>query len=260
MRRAIAVVLSLTLSGCAAHRTQVKPAADPLGDWASVVAIPRGTPTRVTLNYDIDGSFDDVTDATLTIRVAPNRHRLTFTRAGVVRVAVLSPKKMPWAWLGKPLAVGFLGGLVGALVGAVMRDAKVAGISLGVFAGSGIGFYYHLATHHADHEWRVVYMRLVPSVPVQALVVANPADERIERPRRLAGLSAVEIRSNQQTGTDEDAGVEHAQRNRGGPVRGRRGSGQPPRMDLARIAARHDQGIEGRRPAVPADGLEVLQR
>ena len=45
------------------------------------------------------------------------------------------------------------------LVGAVMRDAKVAAISLGVFTVSLIGGFYHLLYHYADHEWRVVYVR-----------------------------------------------------------------------------------------------------
>ena len=159
MPRAIALVLSLTLSGCAAHRGQVAQGPDALHDWASVVAIPRGAPVRVTRDYDIDGRLDDVTDSTLTIGVPPDMHRLTISRARVVRVAVLSPKKMRWRWLGKPLAVGVVGGLVGGLVGAAMRDAKVAGISLGVFAASSIGCFYHFVHHYFDHEWRVVYVR-----------------------------------------------------------------------------------------------------
>ena len=40
-----------------------------------------------------------------------------------------------------------------------MRDGKVAGISLAVFTASAIGFFYHFVSHHADHEWRVVYAR-----------------------------------------------------------------------------------------------------
>ena len=159
MRRAIALVLLLTLSGCAAHHAHVVRGPDPLHDWASVVAIPRGAPVRVTLDYDIDGPLDSVTDSTLTIRVPADMHRLTTTRARVVRLAVLAPKKMPWRWLGKPLAVGVVGGLVGGIVGAVMRDAKVAGISLGVFAASSIACFYHFVYHYFDHEWRVVYVR-----------------------------------------------------------------------------------------------------
>ena len=93
MRRAIALVLSLTLSGCAAHRAQVADRPDRLNDWASVVAIPRGAPVRVTLDYDIDGRLDEVTDSTLTIRVPPDMHRLTRSRARVVRVAVLDSKR-----------------------------------------------------------------------------------------------------------------------------------------------------------------------
>jgi hypothetical protein len=89
----MALVLSLTLSGCAAHRGHVAQGADPLHDWASVVAIPRGAPVRATLDYDIDGRLDDVTDSTLTIRVPADMHPLTIGRARVVRVAVLAPKK-----------------------------------------------------------------------------------------------------------------------------------------------------------------------
>ena len=157
--RAIALVLSLTLSGCAAHRAQVAHGPEPLHDWASVVALPRGVPVRVTLDYDINGRLDDVTDSTLMIGVPPGMPWLTISRARVVRVAVLSPKKMRWRWLGKPLAVGFVGGLVGGLVGAVMRDGKVAGISLVVFAASSIGCFFHFVHHYFDHEWRVVYVR-----------------------------------------------------------------------------------------------------
>jgi uncharacterized membrane protein YeaQ/YmgE (transglycosylase-associated protein family) len=159
MRRAIALVLSLRLSSCAAHRAHVAHGAHPLHDWASVVAIPRGTPVRATLDYDIDGRLDDVTDSTLTIRVPPDMHPLTISRSRVVRVAVLTPKKQRWGWLAKPLAVGIVGGLVGGLVGAVMRDAKVAARSLGVFAASSIGGFYHFLYHYVDHEWRVVYLR-----------------------------------------------------------------------------------------------------
>jgi len=159
MRRAIAFVLSLTLSGCAAHRPHVADGPDRLHDWASVVAIPRGAPVRVTLAYDVDGGLDDVTDSTLTIRVPPGVHRLTMSRAQVVRVAVLVPKKTHWGWLAKPLAVGIVGGLVGILVVAAMRDSKVAFISLGVFAASSIGGFYHFMYHWVDHEWRPVYLR-----------------------------------------------------------------------------------------------------
>ena len=162
MRRAIALVLSLTLSGCAAHRAPVGHRADPLHDWASVIAIPRPAAVRVTLDYDIDGRLDDVTDSTLTILVPPGMPTLTISRVNVARVAVLTPKKGRWRWLGKPIFVGILGGilggLVGAIVGAVMRDAKVAAISLGVFAASLIGGFYHFLFHYVDHEWRVVYV------------------------------------------------------------------------------------------------------
>jgi hypothetical protein len=159
MRRAIALVLSLTLSGCAAQRAHTAHAADPLDDWASVIAIPRKAPVRATLDYDIEGRLDDVTDATLTILVPPDMRPLTISRARVVRVAVLTPKKMRWGWLRKPLAVGVVGGLVGGLVGAVMRDAKVAAKSLGVFTASLIGGFYHYLYHYPGHEWRVVYVR-----------------------------------------------------------------------------------------------------
>lgn len=159
MRSVVTLVLLLTLTGCAAHRAPVAPGPDPLHDWASVAAIPRGTPVRVTVTYDMDGGLDEVTDSTLTIRVAPDRHGRTISRGLVVRVAVSARKKMRWGWLGKPLAVGALGGLVGALVGAVMTDAKVAGISLAVFGASSIGWFYHFMYHYADHEWRVVYVR-----------------------------------------------------------------------------------------------------
>lgn len=159
MRRAIALVLSLTLSGCAAHRAHTAHAGDALDDWASVIAIPRKAPARVTRDYDLDGRLDDVTDSTLTILVPPDMHPLTISRARVVRVAVLTPKKMRWGWLRKPLAVGMVGGLVGGLVGAIMRDAKVAAKSLGVFTASSIGGLYHFLYHYADHEWRVVYVR-----------------------------------------------------------------------------------------------------
>jgi len=74
MRRAIAFVLSLTLSGCAAHRPHVADGPDRLHDWASVIAIPRGAPVRATLDYDIDGGLDEVTDSTLTIRVPADMH------------------------------------------------------------------------------------------------------------------------------------------------------------------------------------------
>lgn len=153
------LVLSLTLSGCAAHRAPVAHGADPLHDWASVIGIPRPAPVRITLDYDIDGRLDEVTDSTLTILVPPGMPSLTISRARVVRVAVLTPKKMRWRWLGKPLAVGIVGGLVGAIVGAVMRDAKVAGSSLAVFTASAIGGFLHISHHVADHEWRTVYVR-----------------------------------------------------------------------------------------------------
>jgi len=159
MHRLPWVLLLGLVSGCAAHRTHVADRPDRLLDWASVVAIPRAAPVRVTLNYDIDGGLEDVTDSTLTIRVPPDMHSRTISRALVVRVAVLVPKKMRWGWLGKPLAVGSLGGLVGVLVGAVMRDGKVAAISFGIFAASSIGFFYHFTHHYFDHQWRVVYVR-----------------------------------------------------------------------------------------------------
>ena len=159
-RSAIALVLSLTLSGCAAHRPPVAHAVDPLHDWASVVALPRGAAVRVTLDYDIDGRLDDVTDSTLTILVPPGMPQMTISRADVVRIAILTPKK--GRWLGKPLAVGIVvgvvGGLAGGVVGAVKRDGKVAGISLAVFTVSAIGWYF-LMSHWVENEWRVVYVR-----------------------------------------------------------------------------------------------------
>ena len=159
MRRAIALVLSLTLSGCAAHRAPVAQGADPLHDWASVVALPHKAAVRVTLDYDIDGRLDDVTGSTLTILVPPGMPQWRISRDHVVRVAVLTPKRMPWRWLAKPLVVGLVGGLVGAIVGAVMRDGEVAGRSLAVFGLSAIGAYFHILHHVADHEWRTVYER-----------------------------------------------------------------------------------------------------
>jgi hypothetical protein len=163
MRSAIALVVSLTLNGCATHRGPVAHGADPLHDWASVIAIPRPAAVRVTLDYDIDGRLDDVTDSTLTILVPPGMPALTISRATVARVAVLTPKKGRWRWIGKPIfvgiVVGVVGGLVGGLVGAVMRDAKVAGISLAVFATSAIGGFLFVVNNWADHEWRVVYER-----------------------------------------------------------------------------------------------------
>ena len=161
-RRAIALVLSLTLSGCAAHRRPVAHRVDPLHDWASVVALPHGAPVRVTLDYDIDGRLDDVTDSTLTILVPPGMPQMTISRADVVRVAMLTPKKGRWHWLGKPLfvglVVGVVGGLAGGVVGAFKKDGKVAGISLAVFTVSAIGWYL-LMSHWVENEWRVVYVR-----------------------------------------------------------------------------------------------------
>jgi hypothetical protein len=159
MRGGIAVVLSLTLGGCAAHRPHVADRPDRPSDWASVAAIPHRAPVRATLRYDIDGNLDEVTDSTLSIRVPPDGRRLTMSRDQVVRVAILVPKKMRWAWLHTPLAVGAVTGLGGALVGAVMRDGKVAAISLGIFAACSTGFFYHYVHHRFDHEWRVVYVR-----------------------------------------------------------------------------------------------------
>jgi hypothetical protein len=159
MRRAIAVVLSLTLSGCAVHRAPVAHGADPLHDWASVIAIPRPAAVRVTVNYDINGRLDDVTDSTLTILVPPGMPQMRISRDDVVRVTVLTPKKMRWRWLGWPLVVGILGGLAGVLVGAVMRDGEVAGTSFAVFTVSSIGAFLHIVHHVADHEWRTVYVR-----------------------------------------------------------------------------------------------------
>lgn len=159
MQRAMASVLSLVLNGCALHGAHVTSAPDSLHDWASVAAIPREAPIRVTVHYEIDGRLEDVTDSTLMIRVPPDKHLMKISRGLVIRVAELVPKKMRWGWLGKPLAVWALAGLVGALAGAVMTNATVAGISLAVFAGSSIGWFYHFVSHYADHEWRVVYVR-----------------------------------------------------------------------------------------------------
>src|ERR1051326_8406191 len=78
MRKATPLILSLTLSACASHRNPAA-APDALHDWASVVAIPPGAPIRVTVNYDIDGPRDNVTDSTLTIRVPPDSWRITPT-------------------------------------------------------------------------------------------------------------------------------------------------------------------------------------
>jgi hypothetical protein len=156
----IVLVLSLTLGGCAAHRAPaVAPGVNPLHDWASVAALPRGAPVRVTLAYDIGGSLEEVTDSTLTILVPPGMAPLRTSRADVVRVAVLTPKKMRWRWLGTPLVVGVLGGLAGMLVGAVMWDGEVAGTSFAVFTVSSIGAFLHIVHHLADHEWRPVYVR-----------------------------------------------------------------------------------------------------
>jgi hypothetical protein len=159
MRALLPVAIAVTLSGCAAHRAQVAHRPDPLHDWASVVAIPRGTHVRVTLAYDIEGRLDDVTDSTLTLGRPAGMPPLTISGVWVVRVAVSVPKKMRWKWLANLVAVGVVGGLVGGLVGAVMRDAKVAAISFGVFtAGLIVGFNYFSDAYYA-HEWRVVYVR-----------------------------------------------------------------------------------------------------
>lgn len=159
MKRLASALTLIAVSGCAAHRAPVADGHDPLRDWTSVHAIPIGTPVRLTLGYDIDGRLENVTDSTLTIRALGGTRRLTTDRTLVVRVAVLSQKKMPWRWLAWPLGLLSLGGLVGALAGAVMTDAEVAGVSLAVFCAGAFGFYKHYAYHRFDHEWRVVYVR-----------------------------------------------------------------------------------------------------
>ena len=82
MRRAIALVLSPTLSGRAAHRA---PVADPLHNWR------RWSPSRAEhcpghATYDVDGRFDDVTDSTLTLGRPAGMPPLTINGAWVVRV------------------------------------------------------------------------------------------------------------------------------------------------------------------------------
>jgi hypothetical protein len=163
MRAWIPLALAAALSGCAAHRTQVAHKPDPLYDWASVLAIPPGTSVRAELAYNSvrQGDLDDVTDSTLTIRMTStmNPGWLTIDRARVVRVEARRPKKTRWGWLEKPLAVGMVGGLAGTVVGAVMRDAKVTGMSLGILAGCAVGGFVHLLYHWDNYEFRVVYVR-----------------------------------------------------------------------------------------------------
>jgi len=160
MRRAIAMALSLTLSGCATHHAHVARRPDPLHDWASVVAIPRPADVQVTLDGRIGGPLVDVTESTLTLRVVPYMQPRTISRAEITRVAVWGPKKIRWSWLADPLFIGAVGGLVGALVGAVMRNAKVAGTSLWVLAASVTGGYLYVVSDlYNDKTWRVVYVR-----------------------------------------------------------------------------------------------------
>jgi hypothetical protein len=124
-----------------------------------VAAIPRGTPVRATWLYGVEGRLEDVTSSTLTILRLYDGRRVTMDRSLLVSLAVLQRKKMRWGWLGRPLAVGAVGGLLGTLVGVAMRDAGVAGVSLALFAASGIGWFYHFMYHYADQEWHVVYVR-----------------------------------------------------------------------------------------------------
>ena len=154
------VVLSLTLSGCAAQRAHTAHAADPLDDWASVIAIPRKAPVRVTRDYDLDGRLDGVTDSTLTILVPPDMHPLTISRARVARVAVLIPKKLRWGWLRKPLAVGM--GRRSRGWTRRRRHERWQGrrqITRGLHRQLNRRVLPLLVFTYPGHEWRVVYVR-----------------------------------------------------------------------------------------------------
>lgn len=161
MRAWILLALAAALSGCATHRAHVAQGPDPLHDWASVLAIPFETSVAATVESSgvRYGYTNGVTDTTLTIRTDTGPR--TIDRARIVRVEVRERTRTRWGWLDKPLAVGVVGGLVGTLVGAAMKNAKAAGISLGVFAASTIGGFFHLLSHLDDsgYGWRVVYVR-----------------------------------------------------------------------------------------------------
>jgi hypothetical protein len=95
---------------------------------------------------------------------------------------------------------------------------------------------------------------------VKALVVADSRDEPVGRGCRIALLTTIEVRSNQQVGADEDSVVEHEQPERGWTILGGRRSRNRRRMRLARRAACAPRWTHRCRPAVPPRSRQVFRR
>jgi hypothetical protein len=165
MRRTIALILALAVSGCTPHRVAAPTAAAvpaPPSDWSAVAALPRGHYIVVTLDGvgTRPAIIWRVTETTLTIRALDGEE--TFERALVARVAerVQTETKDVPRYLSIPTLTAILGGIAGIIIGAINKNGRLqhaSAVALGAGLGVGLGLGQVYPT--AVYGDRVVYVR-----------------------------------------------------------------------------------------------------
>jgi hypothetical protein len=171
MKRPGWIVLLIALNGCAAHRAPPPAVPEPVSsDWASVLALTRGTYVLVTLDADRvrRGFVWEATETALTIGEMTGGRTLAreaIARAEVARVMArreVAPKNSRRdLFVGIPIASAFVGGLTGMVIGGVQHDKGLARASGKMFLGSLMAAVLtnFLPQRMTTFENRIVYIR-----------------------------------------------------------------------------------------------------
>src|SRR5262249_271447 len=144
MRKAIALVLALAVSGCVPPPHVSKPRV-PTGtgstDWSVVMALPaKGAFLFVTLDdgRTLPGILWCASDSALT--VFGERGEESIARAEIVRIAkrvqIGTKHSSAYRYVGVPATIAALGGLAGAVIGAINKNGTLKHVSWWVFAVS----------------------------------------------------------------------------------------------------------------------------
>lgn len=174
MKRLGWMLLLIALNACATHHVPKPSAPEPAStDWATVLALPRGTFVFVALDGDHvrDGYVWEVTGDTLTtcqMAGTPRCVRNAVARGDVARVTVRkgveTKHRRRDLFIGIPIASAFVGGLTGMVIGGVQKDRTLKSASAWMFFGSLVAsealcVLSSLSYPKTKFEDRIVYIR-----------------------------------------------------------------------------------------------------
>jgi hypothetical protein len=174
MKRVGWILLLVALNGCATHHVPKPSLPEPAStDWATVLALPRGTFVFVALEADDvrHGYVWEVTgDTLITCEIAgvPRCVRDAIARSDVARVTVRkqvdTKNRRRDAFIGIPIVSAFVGGLTGMIIGGVQKDRTLKTASALMFFGSlmaseALCVLSTLSSPKARFEDRIVYVR-----------------------------------------------------------------------------------------------------